>query len=257
MGVRRLIVSADDFGMTEGVTRGIVEGHRRGIVSSTALMANMPARHLAAALARQHPRLGVGLHLNRTCYRPLLPPEQVPSLVMPNGWFWPTVEMADHHNHIDELEAEFRRQLAEFKALGLRLTHMDMHMGTRRPDVLKLVVRLVREEGVPARRPPKDYAPGLDAFIESLRTEGLRFPDQTLYDLQERQVSAQELRELLLALPAGASELVTHPGYISEAHRFVDDFYNRRECELAVLTDPALPAWLEQLGIQIITFGEL
>ena len=76
-----LIVNADDFNLTEGVSRGILEAHRRGIVTSTTVMVNLPGLEQSRSLARQAPRLGVGLHLNLTFGPPVLPAREVPSLV--------------------------------------------------------------------------------------------------------------------------------------------------------------------------------
>ncbi len=83
----RLIVNADDFGYTPGVTRGIVRAHREGIVTSTTMMANAPDTESAARAARSTRSLDVGVHLVFTYGRPLTPPEKVPSLITADGTF--------------------------------------------------------------------------------------------------------------------------------------------------------------------------
>src|SRR5262245_52162998 len=87
--MHRLIINADDFGFSASSNRGIIAGHKQGVVTSTTLMVGMPAAAEAASLARQHPKLGVGLHFNLTCGRPCRPAKDIPSLVDANGQFYP------------------------------------------------------------------------------------------------------------------------------------------------------------------------
>src|ERR687896_2728566 len=82
---RQLVVNADDFGISRGVNRGIVEAHRSGLVTSASLMANLPAAEDALTRAATCPDLGLGLHLTLSAGRPLSPPEQLPSLVDGTG----------------------------------------------------------------------------------------------------------------------------------------------------------------------------
>src|SRR5918999_6510924 len=85
---RQLVVNADDFGISRGVNRGIVEAHRSGLVTSASLMANLPSAEDALTRAAICPDLGLGLHLTLTAGRPLLPPAAVPTLVDPDGQFY-------------------------------------------------------------------------------------------------------------------------------------------------------------------------
>ena len=85
---RMLIVNADDFNRSPGVSRGIVEAHEKGIVTSTTVMVNLPGLRASLDLLRGYPRLGVGLHVNLTFGSPVVPAEQVPSLVDAEGRFW-------------------------------------------------------------------------------------------------------------------------------------------------------------------------
>lgn len=256
--MRRLIVNADDFGLTEGVTNGIVEGHQNGIISSTCLLANMPAAALAARLSRDAPRLGVGLHLNLTCFRPLSPPEEVPSLVNENGWFFFSTDLVAARAAIGEVEKEFRAQLARFKELGLRLSHIDLHMGTSRADILTLIGRLAAEEKVGVRRPPAGYG-GKEAeqAVLALAELGVRMPDVTDYVFMMQPMTKEGFIERLRELPEGTTEIVTHPGHITVEHQFVDDYTAWREAELGVLMDPDVRATVAREGIELVSFREL
>ena len=130
--MRRLIVNADDFGLTPGINRAIIEAHTRGIVTSATLMANMPAFDEAVRLAKAHPTLGVGLHFNLTQGRPIVAPEQVPSLLNERGEFLGTSTQLwqralTRRLQREEIVLEFRAQVEKVLEAGLQLTHVDSH----------------------------------------------------------------------------------------------------------------------------------
>src|SRR5512141_57922 len=89
--MKRLIVNADDFGLTTGVNRAIIECHQRGIVTSATLMANSAAFEDAVALAKQNPRLSVGCHVTLMDGEPLLPASKVSSLLRDGREFHRTI----------------------------------------------------------------------------------------------------------------------------------------------------------------------
>ncbi len=251
MDKKILIVNADDFGMTDGVTHGVVFGHQFGIVSSTCLMANMPGRFSAAQLAKAHPDLGVGVHLNMTCWRPLLPPEEVPSLVTANGGFYFDIAEASARADLGQLEREFRAQLEEARTLGIHISHVDLHMGTTKQEILELIMVLAAEYGLPMRRPPKDYVPGLDAW---LRTQGdLNMPDHTEYFNHER-IRVEMLVEFIGRLQPGVTEIMCHPGYISPEHQYIDTLLYPRVKELEALLDRRVKDVLAEEGVELASF---
>ena len=130
--MRRLIVNADDFGLHSSVNHGIIEGYRQGCLRSTSFVAAGRAAEEAAALAHDNPGLGVGIHLTLVAERPILPPEQIPSLMGENGYLLP-----DHTAFIrryisggirkEELYAECEAQILFALKLGVRLSHIDSH----------------------------------------------------------------------------------------------------------------------------------
>jgi len=89
-----LIVNADDFGMSRGITDGIILAHRYGFVTSTSLMVNMPAAEYAISRLAAAPRLSVGVHLNITAGRPILPAQKVATLVDASGGFYSAAAMS-------------------------------------------------------------------------------------------------------------------------------------------------------------------
>ncbi len=154
-----LIVNADDFGISEGVNRGIVEAHLNGILTSTTVMANMPAFEQAAQLRRDHPTLATGVHLNLTAGRPILPPHQLQSLVDREGRFLGgsrlllglTVGRID----LRHAEAELSAQLERAIWAGFSPDHLDSHHHLHcHPMLQPIVVRLAQRYGIRAIRCP-------------------------------------------------------------------------------------------------------
>lgn len=157
-GPRYLIVNADDFGLSDGVTEGIVQSWRDGVTTSTSAMINMEGAPQRIARARmQYPKLPIGLHLNITGGRPVLPPKQVPTLVDANGEFYSNTAILEHLPNIslDELRAELHAQAELFVATAGRFDHLDYHhhMVALYTPFYPIVRELAKEYGVPVRQP--------------------------------------------------------------------------------------------------------
>lgn len=237
----RLIVNADDFGLTPGVNRAIVELHQAGVLTSTTLMAAASATGEAIALARANPGLGVGCHVVLVDGEPLLPREQVPSLIdADTGRFPPKLttflrRLFTGRIRTAEIEAEAAAQMAWLKNQGLRLTHIDTHKHTHMfPPVLRPVLRAARAAGIGAVRNPFEPEWAIRAtpraglvrsaevmalrrfgpyFRRVLKEEGFVSTDGTIAVAATGVVNADTVRALLKKLPEGTWELVTHPGY--------------------------------------------
>ena len=158
MSPRCLIINADDFGFTLGLTEGIVEAFQEGILTSTSAMINMPNAPERIARARsQEPRLPVGLHLNITSGRPVLPPASVPTLVDSEGRFYPMMQLIERLQSISlsELNAEIRAQATLLKESSGPFDHIDYHqmvLSLYQP-FYPLVIDLARDYHVPVRQP--------------------------------------------------------------------------------------------------------
>jgi predicted glycoside hydrolase/deacetylase ChbG (UPF0249 family) len=160
--MKRLIVNADDFGMTQGVNRGILEAHRSGIVSSTTLLANGAAFAEAAAAGRETPDLGIGVHLNLSEGLPVSPAAGIPSLLDAQGRLHWTPErlwsaIATRRVRLAEIEVELRAQVDKIVEAGIVPTHLDGHMHVHvLPGVSEMVVKVARESRIPAVRCPME-----------------------------------------------------------------------------------------------------
>lgn len=129
--MRLLIVNADDFGLNAASNAGILQAHRAGAVTSTTLMVNGAAASDAAALAKAHPALGVGLHFNLTWGRPVAPPQSVPALLASDGGFLPreklVLRLLAGRIPAAQIRTELAAQLARLRDLGLQPSHIDSH----------------------------------------------------------------------------------------------------------------------------------
>jgi predicted glycoside hydrolase/deacetylase ChbG (UPF0249 family) len=215
--MRRLIVNADDFGLTAGVTEGIVEAHVRGIVTSTSLMVDTAAAERAVELAHQHPGLSIGLHFV----------DDTPAL--------------DDPAHAAR---EFARQLGRFRELmGREPTHVDSHhhVHVRR---MSTFAPLAEPLGVPLRGDGRvRYLGGYFAH-----------PEPGVID--HERIREPFLVRLLGKIPdeAGFTELGCHPGRVTE--ELSSSYAAPREIELSTLTQPELPAKIEALGLTLASFHD-
>lgn len=230
--VRYLIVNADDFGQSQGITQGAIEAHERGIVTSASLMVRWPAAAKAAAYARGHPELGLGLHVDfgEWAYR---------------DEAWAPLYQVASVNDASAVAEEVSRQLAEFRRLtGRDPTHVDSHQHVHREEpVRSVLVEAARLLGVPLR----DCTPAIqyrgDFYGQS--AEGWPYPEG---------ISVENLLCILTTLPPGITELGCHPG-IGDS---LDTMYRaERAEEVKTLCDPRIRAAIEHEGIELCSFGEI
>jgi len=249
--LKSLIVNADDFGLTTGVSRGIIEAHRRGIVSSTTLLVNRPL-HEDLLTALRASRLGVGLHLNLTLGAPISPLEEVPSLVDAEGKLVRDARAVAARVKPEEAALEMRAQLAMFiRLIGRTPTHLDSHhhVGCHSP-ILELVLELAEELAVPVRSQDAETR-------RAARARDLRTPDHFFGESgPEPYWALARLLAHLEALPGGVSEFMTHPGYF-DADLAWSRYGRQREVELQGLTDPEARQAISAAGIRLCHFGDL
>ncbi len=246
-----LIVNADDLGRTPGINAGIFEAHERGLVTSATLIVAYPTAEAAARRLADHPALGVGLHVQLTGGRPLLPPASVSSLVDEAGRLprWPD---GLHGAEPTEILAEVRAQLDRFRLLtGREPTHLDSHHHSHRvPAVTGALVSIAREVGLPVRnagpeveeRLKRAGVPANDAFVESFFGDG---------------ATLENLLAILGRLEPGVTELMCHPAHVDDELRQGSTYVDAREAELAALTSPEARERLQAEGIRLVSFEAL
>jgi predicted glycoside hydrolase/deacetylase ChbG (UPF0249 family) len=246
--VRTLIVNADDFGLTRGVSAGILAAHRHGIVTSTTVLVTADPDRAQLAEARQV-GLGLGLHVNLTLGRPLTGAR---SLVDRTGSFVRDPRRAAAGADPDEVRAEVEAQITRFaKLVGQAPTHLDTHhhVGLY-PPVREVVLEVAREHGLAVRSQDADArararSAGLsttDHFFGESGPDAYWSPARTLAHLAD--------------LPLRVSEFMCHPGRF-DADLAYSRYGRQREVELTGLGAPAARAAVAALGIQLRHFGQL
>lgn len=267
--IGKLIINADDFGLTSGVSRGIIDCHKAGVVNSTTLMVGAAAAVEAARLANGNPRLGVGLHLNLTVGKPVSPPDRVPSLVNRRGEFpgraqallWLTAGRA----RVGDLEAELSAQINRCRQLGVEPTHLDSHHHIHaHPRLRSVVQRVCRRQGIEKARTYRALSPACSVGAFLLSALALAPPRRPLAGPDaflglEASVSRDYVASLAAAMDrqAGILELMCHPGYCDATLQAVSSYTTEREAELRSLLAPELTRLLAQGGLESISYREL
>lgn len=273
MSDKRLIVNADDFGLSRSANQGIIRGHREGILTSASLMVNEPGFEEAVELARENPRLGVGLHLTLLCGHSTLKPAEIRGLVNGKGEFGSNPTRVGLRYFFlrrlrPQLRAEIIAQFEKFRATGLPLDHVDSHHHLHaHPVIFRILIetaellgithlRLTSEPfGVHARialgRPWRRLSYGAIYWLlagkarRTLRQLDIKHTDAVFGLLQDARVDELYLERLLPVLPPGVSEIYSHPS--------LDVFKH----EMEALISPRIRALVEKLGIRLIRYQEI
>lgn len=271
--VRRLIVNADDFGRSHSINQAVLRAHREGILMSASLMVNEPDAAEAIALAKENPKLGVGLHLTLLCGRSGLPPEKIPGLVNARGEFSHNPVRVGFRYFVrrglrEQLRAEIHEQFTRFRASGLPLDHVNGHLHLHlHPTVFRILMqeadalgirhlRLTREPfwlDVPLAQGRRWYRAAHAAIHfclsfcghAALRRQQIHHVQRVFGLLQNDRVDEAYLVKLLAVLPPGDSELYSHPSLDKFRHEF------------EALISPRVKTRVEELGIELIRYQDL
>lgn len=230
---RNLIINGDDFGYCEQVNRAIIQAHEQGILTSTSLMVTGEAFDQAVALAKNHPQLGVGMHLVLVCGKSVLSPTSIPHLVNHQGYFSHNPVLAGLNYQFlpfarQELEAEIRAQLDKFCQTGLTLSHLDGHLHLHmHPVILEIIAKLASEYHLQFIRLPAeelnltpDANPLIWLIFSLLRRHGQKILDAHNLSYTERvygllatgKISEDYLLALIPQITANLVEIYSHPG---------------------------------------------
>jgi hopanoid biosynthesis associated protein HpnK len=287
--VRRLIINADDFGLTAGVNRAIVEAHEYGVVTSATLMANGPDFDDAVRLARAAPGLSVGCHVVLVDGSPVLEASQVPSLIgksrnqlgFRRSWTGFAAAALSGGLVAREVEAEAIAQICKLQAVGIAVSHLDTHKHTHMfPQVLRPLARAAKACGVRALRnpfEPRRLAPwaqrpnlwmrwlgagALHGFAQEFRrvvkAAEMLMPDGAAGIVATGSLDDQLLADLVERLPPGSWELVCHPGYADAQLQGVRTRLRAsREQEFRLLTSSQTKELLSKSLIDLVSYRDL
>ena len=271
----RLILNADDFGLTRGINRAIAELHTLGALTSATLMASGPAFDDAVTVARAHPNLGVGCHIILTDGQPISPPHTIPTLIGPdNRTFRPTLShfLRDLHLHrIDpaDILCEAHAQIQHLQHHGIDVTHIDTHKHTHIfPRVARPILAAAERTGVRAIRNPFEPSWSADLShasplrrlqlrilyrlrsrflgLPQIKSHSIRTTDGTLGIAATGHLDATTLDAILSVIPPNSNnlwEIVCHPGYNdADLDGIRTRLRSTREVELSALISTFAPS---------------
>jgi hopanoid biosynthesis associated protein HpnK len=285
--VRRLIVNADDFGLTPGVNRAIIEAHACGVVTSATLMANAAGFEDAVRRTKSSPGLSVGCHVVLLDGTPVSSRSEIPTLSdrADSGQFEKrlisfALRAVGGSIEPTEVETEAAAQIRKLQAAGIQPSHVDTHKHSHMfPQILRPLLRAAKACGVRAVRNPfgrvtfsavvgrpklwKRYGevmllnPLARNFLQSVKGEGMITPDGSLGIAATGALDERLFRRILENLPEGTWEFVTHPGYQdAELDKVRTRLRQSRETELQILTSEAIRETVKRNGIELISYRE-
>ncbi len=249
----RVIINADDFGITDGVTCGIVDAIQQGVVTSTTAMACVPGaaerlRYWAPKIPRR-----IGAHLQLTTGRPLSHPSLIPTLCGPDGNFHPSKSTLANAS-IREILYEWQLQYQFLLDLGIQPTHIDTHHHVHKlPNVFEAYCEMAMRRAIPARA----VTP---AMRLSLRQASISCPDHMVLDFYGDNLNVNSLLALAINMTALKNEVVEimcHPGYSCHTLPALSKYIHQRDQEMAVLCSPQLKERLSTYGIALCSYEAL
>ena len=248
--MNNLIINADDFGITDAVTKGIFESIQNGVVSRTSAMMCSENSKLIKSYASEL-KGKIGLHLQLTDGKPKLFSNKIPSLVDSSGRF-PEKSNQLKRINLKEIELEWNTQMNTLLELGIRPSHIDSHHNVHRfPKAFKAICTIGKKYNLPIRPLSMNMARKLNSLNLLQNTICLEaWPD--------KKVTISSLINYLLTTfntynkTKRPFELMCHPGYVDEELKTRSEYLEQRELELNVLSDPDLPYLLKSNNICVI-----
>ncbi len=279
-GALRLIVHADDFGLSERVNDGVLDAHLNGILTSASVMVSAPAFEHAVRLSKEHPSLDIGLHLTLIEERPLLDPALVPSLVDETGCFHKHITVFAKRYmqgliNLDEVRLELEAQVRKAIDAGLVLSHFDSHQHVHMlPGILRVAQDLAAKYSIPAMRMPREdirpymlKSPAglarvaqlfvLNLFCRRGRRGFGTHTDHFAGFYFGGKLDTSALQMVVSALPrSGTCELMCHPGEDDPSSGRLHWGY-AWESELTALKQEAIAEQLRARGVKLISYRDL
>ena len=287
--MKNLIVNADDLGWTEGVNRGIVEAHRKGLVTSTSLLANGRAFAAALGISRGNPALGIGVHLNLSDGPPSAPANEVKGLLGKSGELEDAADsllmkIAGRSLRVEEVEREWDAQVQKVRDAGIQPSHLDGHKHVHMlPGLFEVALRVAKKHKIRAIRVANEESTLRAALAsgagqqkgtvlkQGVQARGLKLLARDARKMAERAgisttdyfcgiaqtgvLTRDGLQKLLEILPEGTTELMCHPGYTDEElSKTRTRLQESREAELRILTDEGIRKVVATRGIRLISY---
>ena len=279
--LRYIIINADDFGRHAEINRAVEEGLVHGCLRSATVMPGGAAFAGAIDIARRHEELGLGVHFTLVDGHPILPPEEIPSLVGSEGDFLPdhTALLKRYLKgsiNLEEVRRELAAQLQKVEATGIPISHVDSHQHMHTlPGIIDIVLDLAARAGIRAVRTPRTplFAgafSGLGQLVGRLglstlarlaackaHRRGLLTPDNFAGIVAGEAVSEGELLHLIAHLPQGTTEVMMHPGMKNDVLQEDSGWQHDFEAELAAILSPRVGEALRKAEVEPVNFRHL
>jgi len=282
--MKKVIINADDFGLSKGINEGIILAHQKGILTSATLMANMPGFEHAVELAKQNEKLGVGIHLNIVRGQPISTVNKVRSLVNDENYFFSNVfliirKLILREINIEEIELEFGAQIEKILNNNIKISHFDSEKHVHSiPSIFKIILKLGKKYNIRRIRYINEYclSPNLfqsfKSFFASLscslmkqriKESGTLITDRFYGICNSGCISSLKLKKILNNMDDGVTEIMVHPGFMSQElidiEKKIGSFYinKHREKELNALLDRDLKQIIKNRKISLINFNQL
>lgn len=287
--MKYLIINGDDFGLVEGINRGIIQAYKEGILTSASLMANMPGFENAVQLLKENPNLGIGAHLNIVRGKPILSEKEIGSLTNNQGYFYDFSQVIKRlllaQFDLREVEKEFRSQIKKILDYGLHITHLDTekHIHIFLP-ILKILIRLCNEFKINKIRyfrkslffsayfPTSIFKPyDKSLFLYYLSLINRRYLKQNnikssdyFYIIPSNikgKLLTMTFVHILRCLKEGVTEIICHPGYFSNESEyqclgFGKFNFSNREDQLLLLLCPELKQIFKRADVNPINYNQ-
>jgi predicted glycoside hydrolase/deacetylase ChbG (UPF0249 family) len=249
----KLIINADDFGMTLNISSGIIFGLKEGIITDTSAMVTSDYFDRSVELAKKAEIKSMGVHLNITQLKPLSRIEDVSSIVDDKGDFYKNPDFIPIGYKHSEVEKELRTQIEKFLKTGLKLDHLDVHHGFNNMDeeIYKLVITLASEYNVPLRRNTDKFSMWLDKKV--------KMPDYFCKGFYGHGATIEELKKIIFKYKdyEGTLEIMSHPGFCDEELMKLSSYNIQRRKELDVFTSAEIKTFIEDNKINLINYSLL
>ena len=275
----KLILHADDGGVSHSTNSAIIALFESGSISSASVMMPTPWVPEFAAWARANTKYDIGLHLTLTSewkglrWAPVAPADKVPGLLDPHGYMWPDVRNVATRATPREIETELRAQIEKANKLGIRFTHLDTHMGTlyARPDYFDVYWKLGLEYRVPVMlMKPNSLSgeqgtPDIRKYIESqearLQKEAIFRLDSLMPDPVRGTAAIEERKSRYLAaiqaLPPGLHQLIIHPAALDNELKAMTGSAVARDMDFRIFSDPSMKRWFADHNIALTGYQDV
>jgi hopanoid biosynthesis associated protein HpnK len=282
---RALIINGDDFGISPSVNVAIIRAHCEGVLTSASLMVNGGAFHEAVMMARDHPELGVGIHVTLARGKSALSPKEIPQLADPAGNLPDAPALAGFEYFFSksvrrQLEREIEAQIQKFLGTGLVPSHLDGHLHLHvHPTILSILLSLAERYAIPAFRLPREslkvnlkvnrrriwlkllytliYRSLCAHARRALRARQIRFPDHFFGLLASGEMDEPYLLAVIESLGPGVTEIGMHPAlmFVPEMGKWAAHYRHREEFN-ALISDKVRKS-IQSGGIQLTNYRAL